>query len=156
MVHINLVTALPPGGEKSYNAFLVIVERYRKNPIFLPYHKDETAMDTALLIQNRVTSHTAIFKNIISDRHPKFTSDLWKNLNKLLGKKLSFSTAYHPQTGGLAERMLQTLEKIITIFFAYGIDFKDSDDFTNDWFTLIPVLELAYKTSIHASTGKLL
>ncbi|MBW0535231.1 hypothetical protein O181_074946 [Austropuccinia psidii MF-1] len=32
--------------------------------------------------------------------------------------------------------------------------FKDSDVFTHDWCTLIPALQLAYKTSIHASTGK--
>ncbi|MBW0583584.1 hypothetical protein O181_123299 [Austropuccinia psidii MF-1] len=37
---------------------------------------------------------------------------------------------------------------------AYGLKFKDSDGFTHDWCTLIPALELAYKTSIHTSTGK--
>ncbi|MBW0586117.1 hypothetical protein O181_125832 [Austropuccinia psidii MF-1] len=137
------VTALPPGGDKSYNACLVIVERYSKNPIFLPCHKDDTTMYTALLIWNRVISHTGIFKNIISNRDPKFTSVLWTNLNELLGTKLSFSTAYHPQTDGLAERMIQTLEEMIRRLCAYGLDFKDSDCFTNDWCTLIPALELA-------------
>ncbi|MBW0567898.1 hypothetical protein O181_107613 [Austropuccinia psidii MF-1] len=148
------VTALPPGGDKSYNASLVIVDRYSKTPIFLPCHKDDTAMDTALLIWNRVISHTGLFKNIISDRDPKFTSALWTNLHKILGTKLSFSTAYHPQTDGLAERMIQTLEDMIRRFCAYGLELKDSDGFTHDWCTLIPALELAYKTSIHASTGK--
>ncbi|MBW0580931.1 hypothetical protein O181_120646 [Austropuccinia psidii MF-1] len=148
------VTALPPGGDKSYNACLVIVDRYSKTPIFLPCHKDETAMDTALLIWNRVISHTGLFKNIISDRDPKFTSALWTNLHKNLGTRLSFSTAYHPQTDGLAERMIQTFEDMIRRFCAYGLEFKYSDGFTHDWCTLIPALELAYKTSIHASTGK--
>ncbi|MBW0528274.1 hypothetical protein O181_067989 [Austropuccinia psidii MF-1] len=50
--------------------------------------------------------------------------------------------------------MIQTLEDMMRIFFAYGLEFKDSDDFTHDWCTLIPELELTYKTSIHASTGK--
>ncbi|MBW0560361.1 hypothetical protein O181_100076 [Austropuccinia psidii MF-1] len=36
----------------------------------------------------------------------------------------------------------------------YGLDPTDSDGFTHDWCTLIPELELAYKTSINASTGK--
>ncbi|MBW0571956.1 hypothetical protein O181_111671 [Austropuccinia psidii MF-1] len=72
----------------------------------------------------------------------------------LLGTKLSFSTAYHPQTDGLAERMIQPLEEMIRKFCAYGLEFKDSDGFTHDWCTIIPALELAYKTSIHASTGK--
>ncbi|MBW0569040.1 hypothetical protein O181_108755 [Austropuccinia psidii MF-1] len=43
---------------------------------------------------------------------------------------------------------------MIKIFCAYGLEFKDSDGFTHDWCTLIPVLELAYKTSIHSSTSK--
>ncbi|MBW0561207.1 hypothetical protein O181_100922 [Austropuccinia psidii MF-1] len=112
------VTTLPPGGDKSYNACLVILDIYSKTPSFLPFHKDDTAMDTALLIWNRVISHTCLFKNIITDRDPKFTSALWTNVHKLLGTKLSFSTAYHLQTDGLAERMIQTLEEMIRRFCA--------------------------------------
>ncbi|MBW0522095.1 hypothetical protein O181_061810 [Austropuccinia psidii MF-1] len=111
-------------------------------------------MDTALLLWSRVISHTWLFKNIISDRDPKFTSALLTNLHRLFGTKLSFSNTYHPQTDGLAERMIQILEYIIRILCAYGLEFKDSDVFTHDWFTLIPALELAYKTSVNSSTGQ--
>ncbi|MBW0528109.1 hypothetical protein O181_067824 [Austropuccinia psidii MF-1] len=148
------VIALPPACEKSQNAFLAIVDRYSKTPIFLPFDKDETAMNTALLIWNTVISHIGIFESIISDRDPKFISALWTTLHKLLGKKLSFSTAYHPQTDGLAERMIQILEDMIRIFCAYGLELKDSDVFTHDWCKLITTLKLDYKTSINASTGK--
>ncbi|MBW0514236.1 hypothetical protein O181_053951 [Austropuccinia psidii MF-1] len=122
--------------------------------MLLPFHNNDTDMATAIMIWNKVISHTGLFQNIISDRDPKFTSELWKNLHNLFGTKLSFSTAYHPQTDGLAERMIQTLEDIIRRFCAYGLEFKDSDGFTHDWCTLIPALELAYKTSIHSSTCK--
>ncbi|MBW0522942.1 hypothetical protein O181_062657 [Austropuccinia psidii MF-1] len=98
VVHMDLVTALPPGANRSYNSCLVIVDRYRKTTIFLQFLEDDTAMDTALLIWKRVISHTGLFKNIINDQVPKFTSALWTNLHKLLGTKLPFSTAYHPQT----------------------------------------------------------
>ncbi|MBW0520670.1 hypothetical protein O181_060385 [Austropuccinia psidii MF-1] len=154
IVHMDWATGLPPGGDRSYNAFLVIVDRFSNPPIFLPCHKDNTAMDTALLIWNRVVSWTGIFTNIISDRDPKFTSELWTNLNQLFGTKLSFSTAYHPQTDGLAERMSQTFKVMVRRFCAYGLEFKDCDGFPHDWFTLLPALELAYKTSIHASTNQ--
>ncbi|MBW0568544.1 hypothetical protein O181_108259 [Austropuccinia psidii MF-1] len=87
VVHIDWVTALPHGSDKRYNACLVILDRYTKTPIFLPCHKADTAMNAALLIWNRVISHTGLFKNIISDRDPKFTSALWTNLHKPLGKK---------------------------------------------------------------------
>ncbi|MBW0580438.1 hypothetical protein O181_120153 [Austropuccinia psidii MF-1] len=99
IVHMDWLTALPPGGDRSYNACLVL-------------------------------------------------------FHSLFGTKLSFSTAYHPQTDLLAERMIQTLEDMIRRFFSYGLEFKYSDGFTHYWCTLIPALELAYKTSIHSSTCK--
>ncbi|MBW0568933.1 hypothetical protein O181_108648 [Austropuccinia psidii MF-1] len=42
IVHMDWVNGLPPGGDRGYNAFLVIVDRFRKTPIFLPCHKDDT------------------------------------------------------------------------------------------------------------------
>ncbi|MBW0483925.1 hypothetical protein O181_023640 [Austropuccinia psidii MF-1] len=109
-------------------------------------------MDTALLLWSGVFSYTGLFKNIISDRDPKFKSELWNNLHRLFGTKLSFSTQYHPQTDGLAERIIQTLEDMIRRFCAYGLEFKDSDGINHDWCTLIPALELEFKTSFHSST----
>ncbi|MBW0516903.1 hypothetical protein O181_056618 [Austropuccinia psidii MF-1] len=104
-----------------------VVHIYRKTPIFLPCHKDDTAIDTALLIWNRVQSHNGLFRNIISVRDPKFTSALCTNLHKLLGTKLSFSTAYHPQKEGLVERMIQSLEDMIRRFCAYGLELKETE-----------------------------
>ncbi|MBW0468794.1 hypothetical protein O181_008509 [Austropuccinia psidii MF-1] len=107
--------------------------------MFLPCHNNDTAMDTAIMIWNKVMSHTGLFKNIISSRDPKFTSALWTNLHNLFGTKLLFSTAYHPKTNGLAERMIQTLEEIIMRFCAYGIEFKDSDAIIEKgWNTRLP------------------
>ncbi|MBW0469532.1 hypothetical protein O181_009247 [Austropuccinia psidii MF-1] len=80
-------------------------------------------MDTALLIWNRVVSSIGIFTNIISDRNPKLTSALWTNLHQLFGTKLSFSTAFHSQTEGLAERMIQTLQDMVRQFCAYFLEF---------------------------------
>ncbi|MBW0468363.1 hypothetical protein O181_008078 [Austropuccinia psidii MF-1] len=103
---------------------------------------------------NRVVSWTGIFTNIISDRDPKFISALWTNLHQLFGTKLSFSTAHHPQTDGLAERMIQTLEDMVRRLCAYGLEFKDCDGLTHDRCTLLPELEFAYRTSIYASTNQ--
>ncbi|MBW0500077.1 hypothetical protein O181_039792 [Austropuccinia psidii MF-1] len=120
----------------------------------LPCHKDYTAMDTAIMIWNRVISHTGIFQNIISDIDAKLTSALWTNHHNVFGTTLSFSTSHHPQTDGLAERMIQTLEDMIRGFCTYGLEFKYSDGFTFDLCTLIPALELVHKISINSSTGK--
>ncbi|MBW0559243.1 hypothetical protein O181_098958 [Austropuccinia psidii MF-1] len=88
IVHMDWVTGLPPAGERSYNACLVTVDRFSKTPIFLPCHKDDTSMDTALLIWNRVISWTGIFTNIISDRDPKFTSVLWTTSSPAIWDKI--------------------------------------------------------------------
>ncbi|MBW0593526.1 hypothetical protein O181_133241 [Austropuccinia psidii MF-1] len=50
--------------------------------------------------------------------------------------------------------MIQTLEDMVRRFCAYCLEFKDCDGFTHYWYTLFPALELAYKTSIHASTNQ--
>ncbi|MBW0554138.1 hypothetical protein O181_093853 [Austropuccinia psidii MF-1] len=50
--------------------------------------------------------------------------------------------------------MIQTLEDMIRRLCAYGLEFEDSDGFTHDWRTLIPALELAYKTLVYSSTGQ--
>ncbi|MBW0592420.1 hypothetical protein O181_132135 [Austropuccinia psidii MF-1] len=75
-------------------------------------------------------------------------------MHQLFGIKLFFSTTYHPQTDGLAERMIQTLEDMVRRSCAYGIEFKECDGFTHDWCTCLPALELEYKTCIHASTNQ--
>ncbi|MBW0532854.1 hypothetical protein O181_072569 [Austropuccinia psidii MF-1] len=154
IVHMDWVTSLPPGGDRCYNACLVVFDRFGNTPIFIPCHEDDRSMDTALLIWNRVVSWTGIFTNIISDRDPKFTSALWTNVHQRFGTQLSFSKAYHPQSDGLAERMIQTLTDMVRRCCAYGLEFNECDGFTHDWCTLLPELELAYKTSIHASTNQ--
>ncbi|MBW0563410.1 hypothetical protein O181_103125 [Austropuccinia psidii MF-1] len=81
-------------------------------------------------------------------------SEFWTNLYEMLGKKLAFSTAYHPQTDGLVERMIQTMEDILRGFCAYGMEYKDHEGYTHDWGTLLPAVQLYYNTRQHSKTGK--
>ncbi|MBW0568238.1 hypothetical protein O181_107953 [Austropuccinia psidii MF-1] len=120
----------------------------------LPCHKEDTAMDTALLFCNNIISTCGVPKIIISDRDPKFTYEFWTNLYDMLCTKLAFSTAYHPQTDVLAESMIQKMEDILRIFCAYGMEYKDHEGYTHYWVTLLPTVHLAYNTSQHSTTGK--
>ncbi|MBW0572839.1 hypothetical protein O181_112554 [Austropuccinia psidii MF-1] len=141
------------GGKGNYNAFLIIVDWFSGSMRCLPCHKEDTAMDTALLFLNNIISTCVVPKIIISDRDPKFTSEFWTNLYDMLGTKLAFSTAYHPQTDGLAERMIQTMEDILRRFCAYGMESKDHEGYTHDWVTLLAAVQLAYNTTQHSTTG---
>ncbi|MBW0467142.1 hypothetical protein O181_006857 [Austropuccinia psidii MF-1] len=111
-----------------------------KSVRFLPCHKEDTEMDTALLFWYNIISTCGVPEIIISGRDPKFTTEFWTNLYDMLGTKRSSSTAYHSQTDGLAEGMIQTMEDILRRFCAYGMEYKDHEGYTPDWVTLLPVV----------------
>ncbi|MBW0540747.1 hypothetical protein O181_080462 [Austropuccinia psidii MF-1] len=78
------VTGLVPGGNKNFNACRVIADRYSMIVWCLPCHREDTAMDKALLLWNNIISTCGVPKVIISDRDPKFTSEFWTNLYNIL------------------------------------------------------------------------
>ncbi|MBW0515665.1 hypothetical protein O181_055380 [Austropuccinia psidii MF-1] len=79
-INMNWVTGPVPGGKENFNAFLIVVDRFSKSVRCLPCHKEDTAMDTALLFWNDIIYTCGVPKIIISDRDPKFTSEFWTNL----------------------------------------------------------------------------
>ncbi|MBW0513302.1 hypothetical protein O181_053017 [Austropuccinia psidii MF-1] len=153
-INMDWITGLVPGGKENFNACLFIVDRYSKSVRCLPFHKEDTAMDTALLFWSNITSTCGVPKIMISDRDPKFTLEFWINLYYILGKKLEFYTAYHPQIDGFAERMIQTMEDIIRRLCAYGMKYEEYKGYTKNWVTLLPEIQLAYNTSQSSTTGK--
>nr|GFA57152.1 reverse transcriptase domain-containing protein [Tanacetum cinerariifolium] len=78
----------------------------------------------------------------ISDQDGRFTSRLWKTLQKALGTRLDMGTAYHPQTDGQSERTILTLKDMLR---ECVINFGGSWD-------LHPLLaEFSYNNSYHSS-----
>ena len=50
---------------------------------------------------------------IVSDRDPHFTFRFWHRLQKALGTKLNFNTAFHPQIDGQSKRIIHILEDLL-------------------------------------------
>ncbi|MBW0477827.1 hypothetical protein O181_017542 [Austropuccinia psidii MF-1] len=142
-INMDWVTALVPGAKENFIDCLIILDRFRNSMRCLPCHKEDTAMDDSLLFWNNIICTCGVPKIIISDRDPKFTSEFRTNLYDMLGTKLDFSTAYHPQTDELSESMIQTMEDILRIFCAYGMEYKDHEHYTHDCVALIPAVQLA-------------
>ena len=57
-----------------------------------------------------VVSQHRLPECIMSDRDPCFRGHFWEELMSLLDMMLTFSTALHPQTDGMAEVMNRTVE----------------------------------------------
>ncbi|GKB47110.1 putative reverse transcriptase domain-containing protein [Tanacetum coccineum] len=80
--------------------------------------------------------------SIISDRDSNFTSRSWQSLQNALGTQLDMSTAYHPETDGQSERIIQTLEDMLRACVI---------DFGKGWDKHLPLVEFLYNNSYHAS-----
>ncbi|KAL5549797.1 hypothetical protein UlMin_005028 [Ulmus minor] len=83
-------------------------------------------------------------KSIVSDRDARFTSKFWRSVQRAMGTKLNFSTAFHPQTDGQSERTIQTLEDMLR---ACVLDFGGS------WSQHLPLIEFSYNNSYQATIG---
>jgi transposase InsO family protein len=73
-------------------------------------------MGLAKLFFHQVFRHYGIPKSIVTDRDPRFTSNFWQALMDQLGTQLRFSTAFHPETDGQAERYNRTLQEMLRGF----------------------------------------
>ncbi|UYV66538.1 hypothetical protein LAZ67_4002004, partial [Cordylochernes scorpioides] len=71
---------------------------------------------STFLIEDVILKHGAP-REIITDRGRNFMSQTIREINNLNGTIHRFTTAYHPQTNGLTERLNKTLTDMISIFY---------------------------------------
>jgi hypothetical protein len=111
-ISMDLIVELPktPRGN---SAIVVFIDRLTKQVLLAPLSDDTTAPTIARVYFDTVFRHKGLSKVIISDRDPRFTSHFWRTLFRLLGTKLSFSTAFHPQTDGQTERINRVVEEVM-------------------------------------------
>ena len=76
--------------------------------------------------------------SIVSDHDPRFASRFWKELQSVLDARLYFTTAFHPQTDGQSESVIQVLEDMLRGCVL---------DFLRSWDRYIPLMEFAYNNS---------
>ena len=78
-----------------------------------PVRKDASAKDIAHVFMKGVFMYHGLPRRIISNCDTNFTSNFWRAIFEATGTKLSFRTAYHPQTNGQTERVNQVIEDML-------------------------------------------
>ncbi|KAG8496286.1 hypothetical protein CXB51_007463 [Gossypium anomalum] len=130
---------LTPGKK---DAIWVIVDRLTKSTHFIPVCTDYSLKKLAELYIREIVRLHGIPLSIISDRDPRFTSRFWQKLQETLGTKLNFSTAFHPQTDGQSERVIQILEDMLRCCIL---------EFQGSWERYLPLVEFTYNNSYQTS-----
>ena len=102
-----------PLTQQKHDFVWVIVDRLTKSAHFIPVRIDYSMDRLAELYVDEIVRLHGVPLSIVSDRDPRFTSRFWKELQLALGTKLNFSTAFHQQTDGQSERLIQVLEDML-------------------------------------------
>jgi transposase InsO family protein len=148
-ISMDFVTGLPwskdPTTGLAYDSILVIVDRFTKYAIMVPFRRDYTAQQLAYVLKDRLIREHGIPRTIISDRDKLFTSNYWATLMAEIGIQRKLSTAYHPQTDGQTERTNRTMKTYLKIY---------SNTKQNNWVSLLAMAQMAYNNKISEATGQ--
>lgn len=143
IISLDFIEGLPPSD--SFNALLVVIDKFTKYGHFIPIKHPFTALQIAQVFMNNVYKLHGLPKTIISDRDRVFTSAVWQQLFKLTDTKLMMSSSYHPQTDGQTKRLNQCVEGFLRCTV---------HSCPRQWSKWISVVEFWYNTSVHSALGK--
>lgn len=143
-VTLDLLMNLPTT-KAGHNAAVVFVDRLTKMLHWEPCTVNVTAEGVAKLYLQSVVRYHGFARKLISDRDPRFIAGFWQELQKLLGSRVSMSTADHPQSDGQTENANKTLLQLLRCF---------ASDNPVNWDQLLAMAEFSYNNHVQHSTGK--
>ena len=111
---------------------------------FIPCSKTSDASKIAKLYFNEIFKLYGLPKTIVSNRDVRFMSYFWKTLWHLVGTKLKFSVAYHPQTDGQTEVVNQSLGNLLRYLVG---------EHARNWDSILPIAQFAYNNSVNRTIG---
>ena len=144
-VSIDFVTDLPTtsSGEDS---IMTVVDRATKMVHLIPCQKTTTAGEAARLYWQHVIRIHGVPRAIHTDRGAQFVGKWWREIWLLLGTKLKYGTAYHPQSQGQVERMNAVISQTLRCLMS------DVPDLSK-WSEFLPSVEMAMNSLLNRSTG---
>ena len=139
---LDLIPNLPVTARGNRN-LLVVVDYFSKRgeAFAIP---DMTAATIARVITDEIVARFGAPASLHSDQGRNVDSALTHEICSLLGTKKTRTTAYHPASDGLVERLNQTLEQMLSHVVS-------TDD--RDWDVRLPSVMMAYRSAVQSSTG---
>uniref|UniRef100_A0A3P9IMG0 Gypsy retrotransposon integrase-like protein 1 n=1 Tax=Oryzias latipes TaxID=8090 RepID=A0A3P9IMG0_ORYLA len=142
-IAVDFINGLPPS--QGHSVILTVIDRFSKAAQFIPLPQLPSASETADVLVNHVFRHHGIPSDIVSDRGPQFTSQVWKAFCSALGATVSLTSGYHPQANGQAERANQELEAALRCLASQN---------QADWSKYLVWAEYAHNNHSSTATGK--
>ncbi|KAG9490480.1 hypothetical protein GDO78_006034 [Eleutherodactylus coqui] len=139
---VDFITDLPES--QKCTTILVVVNRFSKMAHFVALKKLPSAKEFAKMFVKEIIRLHGVPKNIVSDRGVQFMSQFWRAFCRNLGKSLSFSSPFHPQTNGQTERKNQDLVQYLRLF---------AGEKAHQWAEFLPLAEFALNNRTCSSTG---
>jgi transposase InsO family protein len=96
-----------------YDYLWVILCRLMSNIHLIPIRTTTKALELAFVFLCKVIRLHGLPTSIVSDQDSKFMSKFWHELHRILGVRLRFTMAFHPQADGQVERMIQNVVQIL-------------------------------------------
>ena len=143
-VSVDFVTDLPVTRSKK-DSILTVVDKATRMVHLIPCRKSTTAAEAAKLHWDNVVKLHGVPSVIYSDRGTQFTSQFWRTLWGLTGTQLRYSTAYHPQTQGVVERMNAVIGQMLRCTL--------HEERAGNWDLLLPTVEMTINSLPNSSTG---
>ncbi|KAK7097274.1 hypothetical protein V1264_004279 [Littorina saxatilis] len=141
-VCIDLIGPIKPVSARGHQYALVLVDVATRYPEAVPLKSTTTeAVAEALL---GIFTRTGLPDEVLSDLGTQFTSDVMREVMRLISVSQLHTTPYHPQTNGLCERFNGTLKSMVKKLMA---------DRPKDWDRYLPFALFAYREIPQESTG---
>ncbi|KAK7092391.1 hypothetical protein V1264_008140 [Littorina saxatilis] len=141
-VAVDLVGPIQPPTARGHRYILTIVDVATRFPEAVPMTDIDTpAVAEALL---GVFSRVGFPVEVLSDRGSQFTSDMMREVMRLMSIHQLHTSPYHAQTNGMVERFNGTLRMMLR---------RVVDENCRDWDRYIPALLFAYRELPNESLG---
>jgi len=136
-VAIDIVGEIFPASSRGHRYILTVVDFATRYPEAVALKNITTTTVAEALVS--IFARVGVPEEILSDRGTQLTSDMMKEVGRLLSLKQLTTTPYHPQCNGLVERFNATLKSMLK---------RMCSERPQDWDRYIDALLFAYREAL--------